>query len=89
MSFPTGGPIRKLLREREICQDILRKLRETGQIYIVEHDYPISVSKDIFRMLEAVRREMAKRKGIPEVQYEFEDLFLYYIVETKLSQEGR
>lgn len=66
--------------ENEICEDILKKLRETGQIYIVEHDVPISVSKHVFRILDEKRRLEAKRRGIPEEQYEWEDLLFYLAI---------
>lgn len=59
----------------EVCKDILKKLDETGQVYIIDHDYPISVSKTLFKMLDDKRREMARKLGVPEEQYEFEDLF--------------
>jgi len=63
--------------ENEICKDILKKLRETGQIYIVEHDVPISVSRHVFRILNEKRRLEAKRRGVPEEQYEWEDLLFH------------
>lgn len=68
------------MAEEEICRDILEKLKETKQIYIVEHDVPISVSKHIFRLLDEKRKSEAERRGIPEVQYEWEDLLLHLAV---------
>ena len=68
------GPIRSWLKDREICMDILEKLRETKQIYIVDHDVPISVSKHLFALLDWKRKEEARKRGIPEVQFEWEDL---------------
>ena len=64
----------------EVCRDMLEKLKETKQIYIVEHDVPISVSKHIFRLLDERRKLEAKRRGLPEVQYEWEDLLLHLAV---------
>ena len=60
------------MSEEEICKDIMQKLRETGQIYIVDLDYPISITKYLFRLLDAMRRTRAERIDIPEVQYDFE-----------------
>ena len=65
------------MAEEEICKDILEKLRGTKQIYIVEHDIPISVSKHIFRLLDERRKSEAKRRGVPEEQYEWEDLLFH------------
>lgn len=73
------GPIRKWLKDREICQDILKKLKETNQIYIVEHDIPISVSKTLYDLLDKRRKEEARKRGIPEVQYEWEDLLFMFL----------
>ena len=67
-------PVRRWLEEREICRDILKKLKETGQVYIVDHDIPLSISKHIFHLLDQRRRHEAAKLGVPEVQYEFEDL---------------
>ena len=65
------------MAEEEICRDMLEKLKETKQIYIVEHDVPISVSKHIFRLLDERRKLEAKRRGVPEEQYEWEDLLFH------------
>jgi len=65
--------------KEDICRDIIQKLKETGQVYIVEHDYPISVSRFIFKALDEKRRKRARELGVPEVQYEFEDLFAHFI----------
>jgi hypothetical protein len=64
----------------EVCRDILWRLEETGQIYIVGHDIPISVSKGLYEILDAKRRAEARRRGIVEVQYEWEDFFWDMIV---------
>lgn len=58
-----------------MCGDFRQRLKETKQIYIVGHDIPISVSKPVFEMVDRMRQLKAKEKGVPEVQYEFEDLF--------------
>ena len=60
--------------ERRLCQDILAKLRETKQIYIIGHDIPLSLSQSLFKLLDARRRAEAEKRGIPEAQYEFEDV---------------
>lgn len=46
------GPVRRFLKDWPICKDILTKLEETGQIYIVDHDIPLSISKTLFWMLD-------------------------------------
>lgn len=56
------------------CKDILQKLKETNQIYIVGHDIPLSISKHLFNMLDARRKQEAAKRKIPEEQYEFEDI---------------
>lgn len=66
--------VRIWLKDWSICKDILNKLKETGQVYIVDHDIPLSVSKHIFYLLDKRRREEADRLGVPQVQYEFEDI---------------
>jgi len=58
----------------KICADILIKLKKTKQVYIVGHDYPLSISETLFNILDARRREEAKKKNVPEDQYEFEDI---------------
>lgn len=68
------GPVRRWLEGREICRDILKKLEETRQVYIVDHDIPLSISKRLFDMLDAKRKEEAKKRGVPENQFEFEDI---------------
>ena len=55
------------MAEEEVCRDMLEKLKETKQIYIVEHDVPISVSKHVFRLLDERRKLEAERRGLPEV----------------------
>jgi len=61
-------------QEWRIFRDIIKKLQETKQVYIECHDYPISVSRWAFDLFDLARRQMAKKEGIPEEQYEFEDL---------------
>ena len=58
--------------EIEVCTDILKKLEETDQIYIVGLDYPISITEGIFRLLDAMRRVRAKKMGVPEEQFDIE-----------------
>jgi ABC-type ATPase with predicted acetyltransferase domain len=70
--------------ELEVCQDFLRRLRETGQIYVVGHDVPISISRGLYIFLDELRKKMAKEKGVPEVQYEWEDL-LWDLAHLKLK----
>jgi DNA-directed RNA polymerase subunit RPC12/RpoP len=80
-----GGSNPKLSAEElEICQDFLMRLRETGQIYIVGHDVPISISRGLYIFLDELRKKMAKEKGVPEVQYEWEDL-LWDLAHLKLK----
>lgn len=55
--------------------DIIGKLGETKQIYILSLDYPISVNRTLFKLLDDERKVRAKAKSVPEEQYEFEDLF--------------
>jgi len=70
--------MREELREKferiETCNDILKKLRETDQIYIVDHDVPLSISKGLFNLLDARRRVEAEKRGVPQEQFEFEDI---------------
>jgi DNA-directed RNA polymerase subunit RPC12/RpoP len=80
-----GGSNPKLSAEElEVCQDFLMRLRETGQIYIVGHDVPISISRGLYIFLDELRKKMAKEKGVPEVQYEWEDL-LWDLAHLKLK----
>lgn len=58
----------------KVVADIIERLEETGQAYIVGHDTPVSISTSLFELLEARRRKTAEALGIPEEQYEFEDL---------------
>lgn len=58
----------------DICQDIKEKLKATKQIYLPDVDMPLSITKGLFSLLDAERRAVAKARGIPEVQYDFEDI---------------
>ena len=58
----------------EVYQDIREKLRATGQIYLPELDMPLSITKGLFSMLDSKRKELAKARKVPEIQYDFEDL---------------
>jgi len=70
--------MREELREKferiETCDDILKKLRETEQIYIIDHDIPLSISKGLFNLLDARRRLEAGKRDVPQEQFEFEDV---------------
>lgn len=57
----------------EVCKDVLKKFKETQQIYIVDHDMPISVSKTVFNSLVKKHREFASKLNIPVEQWEYED----------------
>ena len=72
-----GNPLTP--EETEVCTDILKKLRETEQIYIVDLDYPISITKGIFKLLDGMRRIRAKKLGIPEVQYDIESYIAFMV----------
>lgn len=61
-------------RSHEPILDILAKLKQTKQIYIVGHDIPLSISKHLFALLEAKRLEEAKKRGVPPEQFEYEDI---------------
>ena len=65
--------------EIEVCTDILKKLRETEQIYIVDLDYPVSITKTLFKMLDAMRRVRAEKIGIPEEQFDIESYFAFIL----------
>jgi len=56
--------------------DIVNKLNATEQVYIIGHDIPVSISSYAYGLLDAKRREVAEDLGVPENQYEFEDLVL-------------
>ncbi|GAI56471.1 unnamed protein product, partial [marine sediment metagenome] len=57
-------------RDIEVCQDMLKRLEETKQIYIVGLDVPISVTRGLFSLLDEKRKEVARQKGIPEEQFD-------------------
>lgn len=65
--------------EIEVCTDILKKLGETKQIYIVDLDYPISITKGLFRLLDAMRRVRAEKMGLPEEQFDMESYIAFMI----------
>ena len=65
--------------EVEVCTDILKKLRETEQIYIVDLDYPISITKTLFRLLDGMRQRRAEKIGIPEEQFDMESYIGFII----------
>ena len=65
--------------EIEVCTDILKKLEETDQIYIVGLDYPISITEGLFRLLEAMRRVRAMKMGVPEEQFDIESYIAFMI----------
>ncbi len=65
----------------KLAEDIIKQLGETGQIYIIEHDTIISLSKSLYNMLDRRRRQKAREKGIPPEQYEWED----YLYETLIQ----
>lgn len=67
------------VKDIEVCQDMLKRLEETKQIYIVGLDVPISVTKGLFSLLDGKRREIARQKGIPEEQFDLEDLLGYFV----------
>ncbi|MFQ5911436.1 MAG: hypothetical protein ACE5IJ_12070 [Thermoplasmata archaeon] len=60
--------------DEEVCKDILARLDETHQIYIVGHDIPLSISRPLFDMLESARKKLAELKRVPENQMEYEDV---------------
>jgi hypothetical protein len=63
----------------DTIQDFIKKLEETKQIYIVGHDIPLSISSILFNLLDLARRQRAKQKGIPEEQFEFEDILGFFL----------
>ena len=65
--------------EIEVCTDILKKLRETEQIYIVDLDYPVSITEGLFKRLDAMRRVRAEKIGIPEEQFDIESYFAFIL----------
>lgn len=69
------GAIACIEKFEPMCGDFRQRLEETKQIYIVGHDIPISVSKPVFEMVDRMRQLKAKENGVPQEQYEFEDLF--------------
>jgi len=68
------GELREKFEQIEKCNDILKKLRETEQIYIIDHDMPLSISKGLFSLLDARRKLEAGKRSIPQEQFEFEDI---------------
>ena len=59
--------------------DVILRLEETNQTYIIGHDIPVSISKHVYTLLENKRRATAAELGIPENQYEFEDLIMLLV----------
>lgn len=70
-----GGRVSK-----EICEDIQRKLKATDQIYLPELDMPLSITRGLFSLLDAKRKALAKARGVPEIQYDFEDLLFELVI---------
>lgn len=60
----------------EQALDIIDKLNATKQVYIIGHDIPVSISRYAYLLLERKRLQVAKEIGVPEDQYEFEDLVM-------------
>lgn len=85
-SNPSPGELSA--EEIEVCTDILEKLRETRQIYIVDLDYPISVTKTLFKLFDAMRRKRAEKIGIPEVQYDIE-AYIFDLIRLPHSSRER
>lgn len=67
------------LTDAIISLDIMIKLDETKQIYIVGHDIPLSISESLFKMLDERRRAEANKRKIPEIEYEFEDIIGHFL----------
>jgi hypothetical protein len=63
-----------LSEELEIAKDMIEQLKKTNQVYIVGHDVPISVSKVVFERVDTMRKVYAAKHGIPQEQFEFEDI---------------
>jgi hypothetical protein len=70
---------RKQLEDAITAFDMLSKLNETSQTWIVGHDMPLSISHDLFKMLDIRRRSVAVLKRVPEEQYEFEDIIAHLL----------
>ena len=84
-----GNPSSALTAEEiEVCADMLKKLRETGQVYIVDLDYPISITKSLFRLFDAMRRRRAEKMGVPEVQYDIE-AYIFDLLRLPHSSRAR
>ncbi len=64
----------KLKGKLVVVNDIIEKLEKTNQTYIIGHDVPLSISKGLFEMLDARRKEEAVKREVPVIQYEFEDI---------------
>jgi len=72
--------------EIEIAKDIFQKLQETNQIYIIGHDYPISISETIFKGLSRALDALAIAKSIPRIEVEMEDLFGMFLGYMPLTE---
>lgn len=70
----------------EQAVDIILKLNETKQVYIIGHDIPVSLSYYAYGLLDKKRREIADELGVPEDQYEFEDLVLILTGATTVEE---
>jgi len=81
-----------------IMVDMYNQIERTRQVYVPGHDIPVSISRHVYAMLDEKRKEVAKEIGVPEAQYEFEDLIAHLtghisLEEAKhfveLTKEGR
>lgn len=58
----------------EIAEDIIKKLDETKQIYIIGLDIPLSITKGLFDLLERRRKLEGFKRRIPLEQFDDEDV---------------
>jgi hypothetical protein len=70
----------------EQALDIISKLNATNQVYIIGHDIPVSISWHAYALLDKKRKEIAEELGVPENQYEFEDLILILTGATTVEE---
>lgn len=78
--FSEGQCVAVPSKELEQSVDILTKLKETNQIYIVGHDVPLSISQPLFNMLEARRKTEARRRKLPDEQFDLEDIVGHFVI---------